>query len=633
MTKQQDPLANLSWDSLNDWAGDRIVARGRKYQQQKRVSSLAKTNEGSLIAWVEGSTRYATQVDIDDEEYLHSICSCPYGINCKHGVAVLLEYLARLEDEQSIPNANQEDERIKFLSGEGWSDASDDRQSPLQEAEKEGIERTLKKRTKSQLIELIIGFAELHRDIGADLFDSEQLEHGDASSLVAGLRKEIGETAEQPGWQDYWQGEGYTPDYSGIRSRLQALLDAGHADDVLALGEALLDAGTRQVEESDDDGETAMEIAACLPVVVSALEQSSLPAADKLMWAIDAVLQDDYELCAPLADYLLGNHEKSVWRRVAETLLKRLSGIDSSNGTGSYNRDHVRDQRSDWTIYALEHAGRSDEIIPLCEAEAQKTGSFTRLVDRLIAAERYDDAQLWITEGIHTVGQRYPGIAGELRDQFMQTCADQENWPAVTALQIEEFVRSPSRQNYLLCQQAAARIKGWTRLRDHLLVYLETGELPWRHSAWALPESGLQPPEPSSQDLFPELDTLIDIAIHEKKPDVVLQWYDRRSPQHYARYGTSDDTVATAVKNFAPARAIAIWENIAQEFIAQVKPSAYLEAVRYMKKARKLVIAQSGQEKWNEYLQDIRVEHRRKRRLMELLDGLDGKPILKNKMH
>lgn len=60
------------------------------------------------------------------------------------------------------------------------------------------------------------------------------------------------------------------------------------------------------------------------------------------------------------------------------------------------------------------------------------------------------------------------------------------------------------------------------------------------------------------------------------------------------------------------------------ESLARVKPSAYQEAVNYLKKARRVTIVQSGQEKWRGYLQDLTVAHARKRRLMEMLDGLEA---------
>ena len=92
-----DRFADLTWDNLNECAGSRIVSRGRSYQQQGRVSELAATSDGDLIAWVEGSKRYATKVSLDEDGLPNSICTCPYEFDCKHGVAVLLE-IARILD-------------------------------------------------------------------------------------------------------------------------------------------------------------------------------------------------------------------------------------------------------------------------------------------------------------------------------------------------------------------------------------------------------------------------------------------------------------------------------------------------------------------------------------------------------
>lgn len=48
---------HLSWNDLEEWAGRKIVSRGKSYQRQGRVSDLAETNDGSLIAWVDGTER------------------------------------------------------------------------------------------------------------------------------------------------------------------------------------------------------------------------------------------------------------------------------------------------------------------------------------------------------------------------------------------------------------------------------------------------------------------------------------------------------------------------------------------------------------------------------------------------
>ena len=104
-----------------------------------------------------------------------------------------------------------------------------------------------------------------------------------------------GKIVSRAGWQNYWNSEGYTPDYSVIRQELMTLLKAGHNDEVLTLRRELVTTGIRQVEESDDEGETEREIADCMPVIVAALDRSSLDAADKLTWALDALLEDQFE--------------------------------------------------------------------------------------------------------------------------------------------------------------------------------------------------------------------------------------------------------------------------------------------------------------------------------------------------
>ncbi len=69
--------------------GETIFYRGQDYFDDDRVTSVIKF-KNKLTGEVEGSTTYKTDVDLND---LRSECSCPYGINCKHGVAVLLQYM------------------------------------------------------------------------------------------------------------------------------------------------------------------------------------------------------------------------------------------------------------------------------------------------------------------------------------------------------------------------------------------------------------------------------------------------------------------------------------------------------------------------------------------------------------
>jgi uncharacterized Zn finger protein len=143
-----------------------------------------------------------------------------------------------------------------------------------------------------------------------------------------------------------------------------------------------------------------------------------------------------------------------------------------------------------------------------------------------------------------------------------------------------------------------------------------------------LPESGLDQPDADHLNRFPLVDDLIDIAIHEKKPDQVLKWYDRRPKSRFGWHGIDEDAIATAVQAHAPDRAVAIWKKKAERLIAQVKPSAYQEAAKYLRKAAKVMRQGKKQSEWERYLKNLKEQHFRKRLLMEILDGLNGKPIV-----
>jgi uncharacterized Zn finger protein len=632
MPKKKTPLerfTELTWGELEVWAGAKITSRGKNYQRRGCVSELAVTDDGALLAWVEGSKRYATKVSMDDDGLPESICSCPYAVDCKHGVAVVLDYLSQLESKRCVPKAKANDKRLKLLETDEWdNDADIDDDDTVPAGARQTIDQFLKAKSKAQLIALVHELACQYPEITRTLCDRQLVTSGNAKALVTRLLKEIREVGAEPGWRNHWDNEGFTPDYSGIRIKLETLLKGGHADDMLTAGRELIASGIRQVEESHDEGETAMEVAACMPLIVEALGRSSLEAAERLTWSLDAVLEDPFDICEAFGDYLHKEHPPSAWNAVADRLLVRLKEWKVARGANDFTGNYTRNTLSDWAIHALERAERDMEIIPLCEAEAGVTGNYDRLVRRLIAAGSFKTAEQWIQKGIAAAKEKRHGTAARLRDRLEEIRTFEKNWPALAAMQVEAFVRQPSIQAYRICKKTSERIKQWPLLRGHLLGYLETGKLPWEQKGWPLPESGLERPDAGQPKQYPRVSHLIDIAIHEKKPDQVLRWYDQRPKSRFGEFGIDDDAVATAIKNHAPDRAVVIWKQKAEAHIAQVKPGAYLEAAKFLQKASAIMTLHKKLPEWEVYLKALRQQHARKSRLMEVLDGLAGKPIV-----
>ena len=605
----------------NHGKGQKLSAAGG------RLHGLAETADGGLVAWVDGTERYATHVEMEKGQLPDAVCTCPYAIDCKHGVATVLEYLAHIQDNQPVSIAKPDDERLELLQEDDWEEAD----VRVPERTRQQVTDFLKGQTRTQLVSLVEELAGKHPEVAVELSDRQQMALGDVKTVVTRLRRKIHDLRDDIGWQEYWNDQGHTPDYGEVRKGLATLLAAGYADETLDLGKDLVAVGLGVVEVSRDNGETHMEVADCMPVVVEALDQSSLKGADKLEWALGAVLKDQFEVCEAFEAYLHRTHAPSVWETFADRLLGRLQKAGDTGGrTGDFSRRYHRDRLSGWAIHALEQAGQSDKIIELCIAEVEQTGNYTRLVKLLMQERRYQEAEEWILVGIRAIGKKELGTVSDLRGLLLEIRRIEKAWPVVAAIHVEEFVRSPSEQNFEICRKAGRKIKAWPGIRKALLQYLEAGDLPWLCEDWPLPASGLDRPGVEPRGEYPKISRLIEIAIFEKKPDQVLHWHDQQPEDQggWYYYGVDSDRIATAVASYAPDRAVKMWQEKAERLIAQVKPKAYQQAVVFLRKAAKVVAQEEKGTEWNNYLKALRENHRRKWRLMEILDGLEQKPIV-----
>jgi uncharacterized Zn finger protein len=601
------------------------------------VSDLARTAECALIAWVDGTRRYATKV-IPSQGELSCECTCPYEHNCKHAEAVVLEYLDWLKHNQPVPLSPPDDARMELLEEypdeEGLDlDDSDDDDEELphgKNSDEESLTCFLEEKTKAELVQLIWLLVERHAGLREDILDRKRLEKGQAKPIVKRLRYLIREASAEPGWQDYWRRDGFTPDYSEVWEKLKELLDAGHADEVLALGKELMATGQDLVGRSDDDGQSAAEIGSCMPVIEEALHESSMPAVEKLTWVIDRLKEDEYDLFAPLTAYLNRRHATSDWSELADILRARLTKFKSSR-TEKFSRDFERDNLSDWLIRALREAGREDEITPLCEKEALITNSYPRLVRVLMESKRFKEAERWIVKGIHATEHSLFGTASDLRSKLLEILRRRRDFAAVAALLADEFVRAPGEGAYAECRRAAEKLKLWPQVRTPLLAYLETGIFPWTSPDWPLPKIGTEIPEGSDRRSFPRYEALIEIAIAEKQPDQVIHWYDRATKRGFSRYSSLEDRVAEAVSETHPDRAAAVWKKMAERRIDEVKSKSYQQAAAYLRKLKKLLVDTRRTEEWHKYLAGLRTEHARKRLLLSVLDPMDSRPIIKGR--
>ena len=253
--KPSDPFSKLTWEDLEEWAGAVIVGRGRPYQRNGAVENLARTKNGTLVAWVRGTRRYATQVRIEGKKSLESACTCPYWATCKHAVAVVLEYLECLKTDSAIGEIDEDDPRLLRL--EAIEDEDDEFEEFAEEEEEENgrsgrskpkksktasLRPYLQKQTKADLVALVIELADAHDAVRQLLADRRDVASGQTDKILQTIRREIS-ALEEPVWDDYGNGPSDV-NVDRLKAALKGLVQAGQADAALRLGPELLDVRT-----------------------------------------------------------------------------------------------------------------------------------------------------------------------------------------------------------------------------------------------------------------------------------------------------------------------------------------------------------------------------------------------------
>ena len=633
----QNPFIDLAWEDLINWAGDKIVDRGRTYQRNNSVSDLGVTPDGAVIAWVSGTERYTTRVEIRNGKLI-SACTCPYGVNCKHAVAVVLDYLGHLKNNFEVPQIPETDPRLdlqleidkiagKYWQPElgAWADAGAV-QTVKQQKTAASLLAHLKKQSKAQLVELLGELIDAFSDVKAFLSDRQNVHSGNAGALIEIIRREI--DIREPDWDG--RDAGYRPiNFDLLKTCLHELLQAGHADDVLQVGAEMIDSVFFAIETYDHEGDLIDEraVAPCIEIVFRALPASSLSPSEQLIWTVDIDLTDEYGLCSEaLSAFRDGPHKKSHCRALADELQKRLNAVEADN--------YLRWRICNWITDALERAGCEDEIIPLYKREAEITGDYADLIALLIEEKRFEDAENWCRKAIANANPRHPGARSPLKDYLRTIREKTGDHLSAAAFYADEFFEQPSLSAFQALCEAAHKVNAGTAVKAWACYFLKTGHLPRTqgrkrkgepNGKWPLPATGFQKDIQPSK--VPNTEVLIDIAISEQKPTEVLKWYDLQTSQWgYAHTPLLD--IAQAIQEEYPDRAIEIWKAQVEVAISRVQVSGYREAGDYLREVRDTLKRLKRDGEWEAYLRDLRTQNHRRPRCLEVLDGLAGKRII-----
>ena len=659
--KKSDPFQEITWEDLEKWAGRKIVARGQNYQKRGYVEDLGKLGDGNIIASVQGTEYYATQV-ILAENKLSSQCTCPYGFHCKHAVAVILEYIDCLKNEKAVELVKdpKEDPRLMELEEEfGDDDLDEDEDAWLEEVHDDfdlprevsrmskssrseiELETFLKSKTQEELLSLCLEMAQAIPGVQQFILDKHTVASGSHTKIIAAIRKELA------GLQDtQWDYSGFgdhSADLDRLKKHVDALAELGKFDELVHLGPEILEAGSRAIEH-EHEGESSYAISDCLAVIFEILPNSSLEPVDQLVWAIDMELNDEYSLCEGFRSFVFEKqNRRETWSLLADELDERLANLEIPTSRSDFSKCYHRNKLGSWAAHALEKAGRNDEIISLYKKEAPITGSYERLVAHLIQLKQLKEAKQYCLEGIKELQAQSPGYAVRLYDQLENIYQSTKNHLQMAALIADEFFSRSDLDRFKKLIHVGKKLKQSEVLDVWARYFLETGIEPGKtgssksrnapQDAWPLPKPEAPTRERRSRKNSPNFEVLIEIAIAEKKPQEIIKWYDMKQSKADGRFlyfRAPDDDVAEAIKSEYPKRAIQMWQAIAQGNINQISPKGYDAAEPFLKKIKKLMHQNKMHTDWKAYMAALRKENQRRPRCMQVLSRVAnaGKPIV-----
>ncbi len=205
-------------------------------------------------------------------------------------------------------------------------------------------------------------------------------------------------------------------------------------------------------------------------------------------------------------------------------------------------------------------------------------------------------------------------------EKLLDMAAKRKDWPQVAALRVEVFLHKSSVENYQLVQKSSRKAGCRAQVQAQLLRYLETGVSPQAAADWHLPDTTLKSPKPKYRQSFPDYETLIAIALHDKRTEDALHWYLKTGDK-----SVHAEAIAKAVQKTNPDVSLGIWQGKIEALIARVKPAAYRDAMPYLRKMQKLMQGSGRADDYRRYISALRKQHKAKRRLMEELDALENK--------
>lgn len=572
----------ITCDLLREMARDVTYARGHAYAQEGRVAELSM-QDGVLTARVQGSETYrvrlfrqGTRLDFD--------CTCPVGNElrfCKHCVAAGLAWLMA----QGTP-----------VDGDGPAGAAPG------EDDLERLRAFLGGLDAPALRDLLLAEARMDEALCERLLLREAARAADPDA-VKRLRSAIDRAARTDGFVDYDEAPTYAARLNDVANGLAALVDVNPAA-VIELAEHAIARVEKALGAVDDsDGLVGDMLAVFLELHHTACLAARPEPVALARRLFKRELEANYDAFYGAAESyaeVLGEAGLAEYRRLAKAPWDALPPL----GPGEHDPDG-RSHR--WAItQMMEALARTDgdlaERVAIKSRDLSGAYRFLQIAELYREAGEHDTAMAWARRGMDSFSAN-PDHRLEL---FL---ADEHHRRGEHAQGVElvwaGFARGPSLQGYQLLHEHAGRVESWAAWRERALALLR------EHSeALRVRQHAFAPDRVSAHS------ELVRVFLWED--DAEAAWREALAG------GCSDELwLQLAQKREAthPADALQVYLRQVESILVSTGDRAYAAAVGLLPRVRAMM--ERVGEDFIAYVAGLRETHRRRRKLLEMLDRFE----------
>lgn len=573
----------LTTRRLSQWAGGRSFERGQAYFEAGLVSAL-KARNGRVSASVKGTHNYRVRLWEEDDTVEYA-CDCPVGLRgdfCKHCVATALAWRARQmpTDKAGTGKRKKTKDGLTLKEVRAW----------------------LLAQKKADLADMLLDAAGEDEQLHSRLM----LKAAAAKGVnLATYRKVIDQAIAAGDFIDYYQMYDY---WRGVDTAIDAvaeLLSQGHAEAVVELSEYALTRVEKAIEQVDDsDGYMSMLLDRLQELHLAACRKAK-PDPERLAerlfnWELNGEW-DTFHNAVMTYSRILGKRGVQHYRKLAEA---EWAGVKPLK-PGAKDPDRYGNRyRITRIMEALaEQTGDIEALVAIKQRDLSSSYGYFEIAEIYRQARQPDKAMEWAEKGVKIFGNESDS---RLQDLLAALYHRRKRHEEATTLIWSQFEQYPGLGAYQKLKTHADRNKSWSKWRDRALAHLRalfdedrerSKRNPWKYAH-----------RRGHSDL-------VEIFLWEK--DVEAAWREAKQG------GCSDGLwlrLADQRKKKHPRDAIAVYRERIGPLVEQTNNQSYAEAAGLLRKVKQLMHRLGEQEAFQHYLDHLRVEYKRKRNFMKLLE-------------